>query len=213
MAQGKKSFVFYNDWGEIFKALPKSKGYDLLIHLLAYVNDENPQTKDVLVKSTFASIKNQLKRDLIKWDELKEKRIESGRKGGLRRAEKMKQKQATLSNAKQSLANQAVNVNVNGNVNVLHKRKEGFNKTLTPFLEKYDQKMINEFTSYWTEHNLNGKKMRYEYSKNQPFDISRRLSTWLKNQEKFKKEKSSAKKEKVSAAEILHEKYGIERIS
>ncbi len=211
MAQGKKSFVFYNDWGEIFKALPKSKGYDLLIHLLAYVNDENPQTKDVLVKSTFASIKNQLKRDLIKWDELKEKRIESGRKGGLRRAENMKQKQAPLSETKQSLANQAVNVNVNVNGNVLYKKKEGFKKTLIPFVEKYGINMISAFSSYWTEHNLNGKKMRFEYSKNQPFDISRRLSTWFKNQEKYKKEKSSAKKEKIDSAILLQQDYGIHK--
>jgi hypothetical protein len=35
-----------------------------------------------------------------------------------------------------------------------------------------------DFISYWTEHNENGKKMRLEMSKNQPFNIKRRLATW-----------------------------------
>ena len=60
-------------------------------------------------------------------------------------------------------------------------RKQIFAQSLEPYLEKYGKEMLNEFYHYWTEHNDNGKKMRFEYSKNQPFNIGRRLGTWAKN--------------------------------
>jgi hypothetical protein len=85
MAAGKKSFLFYSDWMETFKTLPKDKGYDLLMHILQYVNDENPETDDVLVKAVFSQIKNTLKRDLEKWDSMKDDRSYNGRMGNLKR--------------------------------------------------------------------------------------------------------------------------------
>ncbi|RIV50902.1 hypothetical protein D2V93_08505 [Flagellimonas taeanensis] len=82
MADGKKSFLFYNDWSEIFKELPPEKGYALLMHILAYVNDENPNTEDDYIKLAFASIKNTLKRDLDKWEARAERSRENGKNGG-----------------------------------------------------------------------------------------------------------------------------------
>ena len=51
---------------------------------------------------------------------------------------------------------------------------------------KDDKDLLNDFYSYWTEHNEKGKKMRFEMSKNQPFNIKRRLVTFLKNRNKWK---------------------------
>lgn len=82
MAVGKRSFLFYSDWIETFKELPKDKGYDLLMHILQYVNDENPETEDVMVKALFSQIKNTLKRDLEKWEKKAEQNRENGNKGG-----------------------------------------------------------------------------------------------------------------------------------
>ena len=70
-------------------------------------------------------IKNQLDIDSTKWEEERNKRSEAGRLGGIKRAinqkqalsSKSKQCLTDLSNAKQSQANQADNVNVNVNVN------------------------------------------------------------------------------------------------
>ncbi len=42
---------------------------------------------------------------------------------------------------------------------------------------------FDEFIGYWTEHNPNGKKMRFE--KETVFDIKRRLQTWIKRDKKF----------------------------
>ena len=64
-------------------------------------------------------------------------------------------------------------------------KEEDFIKSIHPFIETYGKEMLNDFFLYWSEKNDNGKKMRFEYSKNQPFNISRRLVTWKKNQKNF----------------------------
>jgi len=78
----------------------------------------------------------------------------------------------------------------------LNQRKDEFKNSLTPFLDKYQKVMLNDFFEYWTEHGENDKKMRFE--KQTSFGISRRLSTWAKRDKEWKKEKSSAKKEKFT---------------
>jgi hypothetical protein len=88
MADGKKSFVAYCDWEETFNALPDDKAGQLIKHLLAYVNDRNPETKDVLINAVFANIKYTLKRDLKKYEYICEKRSKAGIASGLKRKQK-----------------------------------------------------------------------------------------------------------------------------
>lgn len=58
-------------------------------------------------------------------------------------------------------------------------RKLNFAETLKPFIEKYGREFMIEFYNYWTEPNKSGKKFRQE---DQNFwDLSKRLSTWDKN--------------------------------
>lgn len=52
---------------------------------------------------------------------------------------------------------------------------------------------FQEFLSYWFEIGMNDKKHRFEKQKS--FDWVRRWKTWVKNNEKWNKEKSCAKKE------------------
>lgn len=61
----------------------------------------------------------------------------------------------------------------------LKTRKHTFGEKLIPYIEQYGKALIREFFDYWTEHNENGKKMRFE--KEKTFDISRRLARWSKN--------------------------------
>lgn len=107
---GKKSFVLYTDQKEVFDELTDEDAGKLIKHIFAYVNDENPEQTDKLLKIAFLPIKTQLKRDLVIWDEKKQQRAEAGRMGGLAKASK-------ASNASEILANLAVNVNGNVNVN------------------------------------------------------------------------------------------------
>ncbi len=73
-------------------------------------------------------------------------------------------------------------------------RKEKFKKSLTPFVKKYDTKMLKDFYEYWTEHGKDDKKMRFE--KEKTFGLSRRLSTWNKNNDKFNPNSNNNKREK-----------------
>ena len=103
--------------------MPSDKAGDLFKHILAYVNDENPITNDLIIELTFEPIKQQLKRDLDKWEnEIKPQRSQAGRLGGLKSGEarrsKLKQNEANALNLKQNEANEAVNVNVSVNDNV-----------------------------------------------------------------------------------------------
>jgi hypothetical protein len=126
--EGKKSFVLYTDQREVFDELEDSDAGKLIKHIFAYVNDENPEITDRLLKVAFLPIKTQLKRDLLVWDEKKQLRAEAGRKGGLAKASNASEilanpsiatnELANPSKSKQSLANLAVNGNVNGNGNV-----------------------------------------------------------------------------------------------
>jgi hypothetical protein len=114
---GKKSFVLYTDQKEVFDELTDEDAGKLIKHIFAYVNDENPEQTDKLLKIAFLPIKTQLKRDLVVWDEKKSQRAEAGRKGGLAKASNASEVLAKPSTTKQSLANLAVNVNGNVNVN------------------------------------------------------------------------------------------------
>lgn len=81
MAQDKKSFLFYVNWKKIFEPLPNELRGELLMHILRYVNDENPTTDNFIIESLFSSIQDTLKRDLKKWDAQREQRNEASKKG------------------------------------------------------------------------------------------------------------------------------------
>ena len=82
MAEGKTSFIAYTSWKNIFLELPDDKAGQLVKHLFNYVTDENPQTKDILIKVAFSAIQADLKRDLKKWEGYIQKQSANGKKGG-----------------------------------------------------------------------------------------------------------------------------------
>jgi len=77
MATDKKSFVLYCDLIHTLKKMPKDKVGELFLHILSYVNDENPQTEDVLIDLVFEPIKQQFKRDLKKYEKTKDRNREN----------------------------------------------------------------------------------------------------------------------------------------
>jgi hypothetical protein len=184
MAEGKKTFVFYSDWVNMIREMPDKDAGELLKHILSYVNDEEPSTDNLLVKMAFGHIMPMLKADLQKWDKQLKNYSDMGKKSAASRGKK--KVEPTLTKVKPT---STVNVNVNDNVNVNvndNKDKEAvFKKTLLTFQDNYDVELLKEFFYYWTEKSDNGKKMRFELSKNQPFNTARRLGTWKKNQNKF----------------------------
>jgi len=215
MAKNKKSFVLYADLIHTVEQLPDEAAGRLLKHILQYVNDKDPITDELVVKLVFEPIKQQLKRDLNKWEGMVEKRREAGRAGGLKRASNAKQTKQVLEVAKQSQANQAVTVNDTVNVIVKkskEERAEIFKRKIIDYSKgigsmkthkaAYPDEMLKEFFSYWTESNEGAKKMRFELAKNQPFQISRRLATWKKNQKPMTGPKLQQSRTEINNASI-----------
>ncbi len=77
MAKDKKSVLIYVDWINIFEELSDEEAGKLVKHLFKYVNDMNPQAPDRLTKLLFEPIKQTLKRDLVKYEDKREKNREN----------------------------------------------------------------------------------------------------------------------------------------
>ena len=121
MAEGKKSFIAYVDWKETFDSLPDDKAGQLVKHLFAYVNDEKPITSDVLINAVFANIKQTLKRDLRKYENIREKRVVAGKAS----ADKRQQVLTSVDMCQHvNTVSDSVNVSVNDNVIVTEEKKE-----------------------------------------------------------------------------------------
>jgi hypothetical protein len=118
MAENKKSVLLYCDIIHTVKELDDADAGLLFKHYLSYINDENPEPPSKLIKIVFEPIKQNLKRDLKKWDETVQKRSIAGKAG----AEAKWQKVATDGKRTNDMAKMAVidtvNVIVKDNVNV-----------------------------------------------------------------------------------------------
>lgn len=78
--QNKDSFVMYTKYIDIFKELSDEQAGKLIKVILEYVNDLNPEPTG-LIKIAFIPIMQDLKKDLVKWKDEKQKRSEAGKKG------------------------------------------------------------------------------------------------------------------------------------
>jgi hypothetical protein len=128
MAENKKSFVLYSDQRTLIELLNNEQAGLLLKHIFAYVNDENPICTDQLINIAFEPIKQQFKRDLIKWEATKEGRSKAGLASAeARRLNKLQQTSTNVNNVQQTSTNSTVNDNVNVNVNVNDNVKKDIN--------------------------------------------------------------------------------------
>lgn len=94
MAEDKKSFILYCDIIHMVEKLPADKAGDLFKHILRYVNDQDPETDDIIITIAFEPIKQALKRDLRKYESYIEKQRVNGKRGG--RPRKTTETQETL---------------------------------------------------------------------------------------------------------------------
>ena len=119
MAENKTSFVLYSDQRTLINLLSNEQAGILLKHIFSYVNDENPICNDQLITIAFEPIKQQFKRDLVKWERTKEGRSAAGKASAeARRINKIQQTSTNVNKAQQTSTNPTVNDNVNVNVNV-----------------------------------------------------------------------------------------------
>ncbi len=80
MAQDKKSFLLYCDLIHVVEQLTDEQAGNLLKHILQYVNDKNPVTDNVITKIAFEPIKQQLKRDLVKYEDIRKRNSDNAKK-------------------------------------------------------------------------------------------------------------------------------------
>jgi len=115
MADGKNSFLLYRDFINIFEGLDDLEAGLLVKHMFRYVNDLNPEPPNKLISIAFEPIKMSLKRDLKKWESIKEKRSDAGKAS----AEKRKQNQQVstyVESVEQTSTNPTVSVSVSDSV-------------------------------------------------------------------------------------------------
>ena len=183
MAENKKSVLLYCDLIHTVEKMDNETAGEFFKHYLRYINDLNPKSDNPIVDITFEAVKQNLKRDLVKWEERAEKSRLNGKLGG--RPKSQITQQVNLKPKKPDTVTVTVTDKVTDTVNVIKDKEAVFKKTLLTFQDKFEVELLKEFFYYWTEKSDNGKKMRFELSKNQPFNTARRLSTWKKNENKF----------------------------
>jgi hypothetical protein len=122
MAENKKSFVAYCDWGEIFDNLSNEKAGKLIKHIFDYVRDKDPISDDETINLLFITIKQTLKRDLKKYENYVEKQKINGSKGGRPKGSVKTETQKTQAFSKKP--KKADNVSVSVSVNDSEKDKD-----------------------------------------------------------------------------------------
>jgi len=79
MAQNKKSFLLYVDLIHTIEKLNDEQAGKLFKHVLRYVNDKNPES-DQFTEVVFEPIKQTLKRDLEKYEGIRQRNSENAKK-------------------------------------------------------------------------------------------------------------------------------------
>ena len=74
--------MLYCDLIHTVEKLDNEHAGELFKHILRYVNDQNPEPKDFVIDITFEPIKQVLKRDLKRYEAIKERNRINGQKGG-----------------------------------------------------------------------------------------------------------------------------------
>ena len=112
----KKSVLLYCDIIHTIEKLDDDQAGKLFKHYLRYINDQNPEC-DQLTEIIFEPIKQNLKRDLLKWGETKAGRSKAGKISAAKRKER-KEQELTNSTSVESVEQNSTNPTVNDNVTV-----------------------------------------------------------------------------------------------
>ena len=206
MAKDKKSVLLYCDIIHTVEKMDNETAGEFFKHYLRYINDLNPTTDNMVVDIAFESVKQNLKRDLKKYENICERNALNGSKGG--RPKKPKKPSGLIGNPKEPKKADTdndtdididIDINKKNNKKDISFRVKEFEKSLIPFVSIYKKQMLREFADYWCEHSTGDKKLRHE--KEKTFGLKRRLSTWH-NSEYNKHKNESNKTLKEQSAHI-----------
>ena len=99
MAKDKKSVLLYCDIIHTVEKMDNETAGEFFKHYLRYINDLNPTTDNMVVDIAFESVKQNLKRDLKKYENICERNSLNGSKGG--RPKKPKKPSGLIGNPKE----------------------------------------------------------------------------------------------------------------
>ena len=199
MAEGKKGFILYADIIHVVKKLPIEKRGELFTIILEYVNDENPEVKDILIDLVFEPIKRQLKRDLVKYENRAEKSRENGRLGG--RPKKPKKPSGLNNNLTEPKKPDIESVTVNDKDKEIDKGIESVIDIKThPALISFrnnvfkvskemniDDHIALKFFEYWSAIEINSKQFLFQVTEN--FALTNKLKGWIRIEAENKTDK------------------------
>lgn len=187
----KNSILLYTSDYEPVKDFSLEEKGLLFDAIFEYASTGNTNELPPVVLLAFKFFRMHIDENNKKWNDIKTKRKDAGRKGGEAKAKQNVANVANAKSAKQNVANVAVNVNDNVNVSTevdkesrkkdspkvsLSDRNQKFKDELTSFVEQYGKEMIRAFFDYWSEPNKANTKMRFELEKT--WNLSGRLRTW-----------------------------------
>lgn len=216
MAEDKNSVLLYCDIINTVEELTDEEAGKLFKHYLRYINDLNPEPPDKITKLVFEPIKQNLKRDLKKWEKTVEGRSKAG-KASAEKRNKPKQKETKPTNVEfvefastnsTVIVNDNVNVNVTDNVNVIDEKDRKqfeelkFEMINSPTwlsdicrIEKIESIFLLEKLHEFLDKNIWLKKDFYKGLQ----EVRKHFISWLRVQ---LKEKSSGKKENTNPQEV-----------
>ena len=144
MATDKKSFLLYCDLIHTVEQLTDEQAGDLLKHILRYVNDKEPQTENVITRIAFEPIKQSLKRDLQKYEDIRKRNQDNARKRW----------DATASSGIPNDTKNADSDSVSVSVSVTGKKEiKGFVKPTIEQLKEYmTEQGMNDIAENWLNH-------------------------------------------------------------
>lgn len=171
MAENKKSFLLYCDLIHTVEQLTDEQAGDLFKHILRYVNDQEPQTDNVITRIAFEPIKQSLKRDLQKYEDIRKRNQDNARKRWDATASDRIPKHTK--NADSDSVSDSVSVNVK-------KEIKGFVKPTIEQLKEYMREQgMNDIAENWLNHyEANG----WMVGKNKMKDWKASVRTWKTNQ-------------------------------
>lgn len=214
MAENKKSVLLYCDIIHTVKELSDDEAGRLFKHYLAYINDLNPTPPDKLTQIVFEPIKQNLKRDLVKWQSISEKRSESGRLAGIKSGEarrtKTNQNEPNVQFANETNQNEHVIVKVKDKVIVTDTvivndkdiviKKESKEVFAKPTLFDCENIFIKKTAFNWTEYfakteaaiffNFYESK-NWMVGKNKMKNLNAAIGGWIARTDKNEKPKSN----------------------
>ena len=141
MAKDKKSVLLYCDLIHTVEKMDDETAGKFFKHYLRYINDLNPKTDNLVVDISFESVKQNLKRDLIKWESRATNSRNNGKLGGRPASQKEPKEPSGLINnltEPKEPVTDTVTVTVTDTVTV-----KDINK----------QKRVNDFNTFWNTYN------------------------------------------------------------